>query len=153
MLPLAPLFNAYAAACRLADRLQAPVALLVRLYLANVFFKSGLTKLQDWETTLLLFTDEYHVPLLPPAWAAVAGAGGELFFPVLLALGLVGRIGALGLFFVNAMAVVSYYHGLNEATLTHHLLWGGLLAMLLAHGPGCWSADALLCRFAKKSAS
>ena len=29
-------------------------------------FLSGLTKLRDWETTLTLFADEYHVPLLPP---------------------------------------------------------------------------------------
>ena len=40
------------------DALQPLAALLARLYLAQVFFLSGLTKLRDWETTVALFTDE-----------------------------------------------------------------------------------------------
>ena len=41
-----------------------PLALLAaRLFVAQAFFASGLTKLRDWETTLALFSDEYHVPL------------------------------------------------------------------------------------------
>jgi len=43
-----------------------------------------------------------------PQLAAVTGAAGELFFPALLFIGLFSRIGALGAFFVNAMAVISY---------------------------------------------
>jgi hypothetical protein len=31
-----------------------------------VFFRSGLTKLRDWDATLALLMDEYHVPLLAP---------------------------------------------------------------------------------------
>ncbi|XLM23140.1 hypothetical protein MKD33_16725, partial [Chromobacterium piscinae] len=27
-----------------------------------MFFSSGLTKIADWDITLALFTDEYHVP-------------------------------------------------------------------------------------------
>jgi uncharacterized membrane protein YphA (DoxX/SURF4 family) len=85
-----------------------PLALLAaRLFVAQVFFLSGLTKLRDWDTTLALFADEYHVPLLPPEAAAWLGTGGELVLPVLLALGLFGRFGALGLFVVNAVAVLS----------------------------------------------
>ena len=40
--------------------------LMIRLYVAEAFFKSGLTKIQDWSVTLALFENEYHVPLLPP---------------------------------------------------------------------------------------
>ena len=72
-----------------ANALRAPITLGVRLFLADVFFKAGLTKLADWDVTLALFADEYHVPLLPPEAAAWAGTGGELVLPVLLALGLV----------------------------------------------------------------
>lgn len=54
----------------LLDNLQAPAALLARLYMAQVFFLSGLTKLRDWGTTLALFQNEYKVPLLPPELAA-----------------------------------------------------------------------------------
>ena len=49
-----------------------------------VFFRSGMTKLHDWETTLALFQDEYHVPLLNPTVAAYMGTAGELALPVLL---------------------------------------------------------------------
>jgi putative oxidoreductase len=44
------------------------VLLLFRLWVANVFFKSGLTKLDDWDTTVLLFTEEYHVPCCHLLW-------------------------------------------------------------------------------------
>ena len=89
------------------DALQPLAALLARLYVAQVFFLSGLTKLRDWGTTVALFTDEYHVPLLSPTVAAAMGTAGELVLPVLLVLGLGGRFSALGLFVVNFVAVIS----------------------------------------------
>jgi putative oxidoreductase len=46
--------------------------------------------------------------VIPPELAAVMGAGGELAFSTLLILGLFSRPAALGLFAVNAMAVISY---------------------------------------------
>ena len=60
---------------------QALGLLAARLYLFDVFFKSGLTKIKDWEGTLYLFNNEYHVPVLPPEWAAVMGTAGELGVP------------------------------------------------------------------------
>jgi putative oxidoreductase len=84
----------------------------------------------------------------PSTLAAIGGTFGELFFPVLLILGLFGRVGALGLFAVNAMAVVSYAHVLYtegfEAALGQHYLWGFMLAMLAIYGPGGWSIDRYL---------
>ena len=77
---------------RALDHLQAPASLLARGYVAEAFFRSGLTKLRDWETTLALFGDEYHVPLLSPGAAAVLGTTGELVLPVLLVAGLGGRL-------------------------------------------------------------
>lgn len=128
---------------RLADWLQPLVLLFLRLWVANVFFKSGLTKIDDWDTTLLLFTEEYHVPLLPPAVAAVMGTFGELVFSVLLAFGLTGRFAAAGLFVVNAMAVISY-PGLTDTTRQFHYYWGMLLAVVACTGPGLLSLDRLL---------
>jgi uncharacterized membrane protein YphA (DoxX/SURF4 family) len=46
--------------------LQPPAALMARIYVAQVFFMSGLTKLRDWDTTLALFADEYHC--FPRPW-------------------------------------------------------------------------------------
>ena len=43
-----------------------------RLYVAQVFVMSGLTKTRDWSNTVALFTDEYHVPVLSPPVAAVS---------------------------------------------------------------------------------
>ena len=119
-----------------------PLALLAaRLYVAQVFFLSGLTKLRDWDITLALFADEYRVPLLPTELAAWLGTGGELVLPVLLALGLFGRIAALGLFVVNAVAVLSLAD-IPPAALQQHQFWGSLLLGLLLWGPGRWSLDA-----------
>jgi putative oxidoreductase len=130
------------------ERLADPFAFATRLYVSWQFFKSGLLKIGSWETTLSLFQDEYRVPLLPPTLAAVAGTAGELFFPVLLTLGLFGRIGAVGLFAVNVLAVVSYAHVLYsegfEAAIGQHYLWGFMLAVLAIYGPGNWSVDRWL---------
>jgi putative oxidoreductase len=121
-----------------------PLALLAaRLYVAQVFFLSGLTKLRDWDITLALFADEYRVPLLPPALAAWLGTGGELLLPMLLALGLCGRLAAAGLFVVNAVAVISLVD-IAPAALQQHHFWGSLLLGLLLWGPGRGSLDAWL---------
>lgn len=132
---------------RLSQRIVAalesaqPLALLAaRLYVAQVFFQSGLTKLRDWDTTLALFMDEYQVPVLPPEWAALAGTAGELVLPVLLALGLAGRFAALGLSVVNVVAVLSLAE-IAPAALQQHILWGCLLVGLLLWGPGRWALD------------
>lgn len=121
--------------------LQAPAALAARIFVGMAFFRSGLTKIVDWDTTLALFADEYHVPLLPPDVAAVAGTFGELFFPVLLILGLFGRFSAMSLFCVNIMAVVSLSE-IAPAALQQHQFWGALLLALVLWGPGKWSVDA-----------
>lgn len=127
----------------LLESLQPLAQLAARLYVAQVFFLSGLTKLRDWDTTLALFADEYHVPLLPPPLAAVMGTGGELVLPVLLALGLGGRLAAAGLFVVNAVAVASL-SDIAPAALQQHVFWGSLLLALLLWGPGRLAADAWL---------
>lgn len=128
------------------SRLATPLAdLLVRLWVARVFWKAGLSKFQSWETTLLLFENEYRVPLLPPATAAALGTFVELVFPVLLALGLFHRGAALVLFVFNIVAVVSYPE-LMAAGREQHLVWGILLLVSLSHGPGPWSLDHLIAR-------
>lgn len=120
--------------------------LVIRLYVANVFFKSGLVKIGNWDGTLYLFANEYRVPLLSPETAAVLGTLGELALPPLLALGLAGRFAALGLSVLNIVAVVSFWHVLaeNEAARMSHLYWGLLLAVTLLHGPGRLSIDQWL---------
>ncbi|MCU0942881.1 MAG: DoxX family membrane protein [Hydrogenophaga sp.] len=124
---------------------QAPAQWLARLYMAQVFFLAGLTKLRDWDTTLFLFTEEYRVPLLPPAVAAWSGTAGELILPVLLLLGLGGRLAALGLSVVNVVAVLSLAD-IPPAALQQHLTWGALLGALVLFGNGPWTLDHWLSR-------
>lgn len=122
--------------------------LAIRLYVAKVFFWSGLTKIANWESTVALFEDEYRVPLLPPELAATLGTFGELVFPVLLAVGLASRFAAASLFFVNLMAVLSYWHVLKdlEPALAQHWYWGVLLLVTLFHGPGKLALDNIVCK-------
>jgi putative oxidoreductase len=129
------------------DRLQPVVLLALRLYVSAVFFRAGLVKLSDWSATLALFHDEYKVPLLPPDVAACVGAFGELAFPVLITLGLMGRVGAAGLFVVNAVAVIAYpqLFGFDcPAGLHMHFVWGAILLALSVFGPGSLSLDQLI---------
>ena len=117
----------------------------IRLWVANVFWKSGLTKIQSFDTTIMLFENEYQVPLLSPTVAAVLGTGVELVFPVLLVLGLAGRFSALVLFVFNFIAVISY-PDLNEVGIKDHIYWGILLLVPLFHGPGKLSLDHFIRR-------
>ncbi|MES2149074.1 MAG: DoxX family protein [Pseudomonadota bacterium] len=120
------------------------LSLALRLYVGSVFFKAGMVKIGDWNATLGLFRDEYHVPLLAPELAAAMGAGGELTLPILLFVGFLSRPAALGLFFVNLMAVISYPQLFSfecPAAINDHFYWGILLLVLAVFGPGRWSVD------------
>lgn len=137
------LTSAYCAFTRALHRAAPLVDLGLRLYVAKVFFDSGLVKIQSWSSTLMLFEYEYAVPLLPPAMAAYLGTAAELTLPVLLALGLAGHFAALALFLFNIVAVISY-PDLSEVGLQNHMYWGMLLAYLAVHGPGKLSLDTWL---------
>jgi putative oxidoreductase len=131
----------------LADWGGSIMSLALRLYLGWIFFNAGWIKLRDWDATLALFRDEYQVPLLPPELAAVMGAGGELVLPLLLFVGLLSRPAALGLFFVNLMAVISYpvlFTFDCPAAINDHKYWGILLLVLVVFGPGRFALDAQL---------
>ena len=135
-----------AAAAAVLNRLQSLFALGARLYVSWQFLNSGYIKMTSWNSTLYLFENEYHTPLLPPHVAAVAGTFGELFFPALLVMGFMSRLAAIGLFAVNAMAVISYAHVLlAEGSEAHwaSMLWGWLLAFLIIYGPGKFSVGYL----------
>lgn len=138
-----PLLRLWSRVTQTLEALQPLALLAARLYVAKVFFFSGLTKLRDWEITLALFADEYHVPLLPPEVAAVAGTFGEIVLPVLLVLGLAGRFAAAGLSVVNLVAVLSLAE-IADAALQQHVFWGSLLLGLVLWGPGRLSVDAWL---------
>lgn len=117
--------------------------LALRVYVANAFFKSGLTKLQDFSSTVALFESEYKVPLISPMFAAVSGTAAELILPALLVAGLVSRPTALALFVFNIVAVVSY-PDISEAGVKDHMLWGTMILVVAFFGAGRLSLDQWL---------
>jgi putative oxidoreductase len=143
--PVPAFVRLYASFARHADALQSLFALAIRLYILRVFLVSGLTKIQNWSSTLSLFQNEYHVPLLPPGVAALLGTAAELSLPVLLALGIGSRLTAVALFGFNIVAAISY-PDLSPAGIKDHILWGALLLVLLVYGPGRYSLDRLIMR-------
>ncbi|MFZ4763294.1 MAG: DoxX family protein [Alphaproteobacteria bacterium] len=122
----------------LLDKLSFLPVLGMRLWIADVFWKSGTSKLSDWEGTIALFTDEYKVPLLPPDIAAYLGTATELTAPVLLVLGLGARLGAASLLFMTATIEFTYMH------FDVHIVWALMLSLILLQGAGKASLDALI---------
>lgn len=123
--------------------------LALRVYIAWIFLKSGLLKLENWPQTLELFASEYQVPVLPPVLAAYVGTAGELIFPSLIIIGLFTRWAALGLFAVNAMAVISYpqlFEFECPAAINDHKFWAMLITAIFVFGAGRLSLDYLLKR-------
>lgn len=117
------------------------IAALARLGIGTTFLRSGLLKLDGWAdgTTLTLFRDEYHLPLLPPDLAAPLAMGMELSMPVLLFLGLLTRPAALALLGMTAVIEIFVYPNAFDT----HGVWAVALLYLIKFGPGALSLDAL----------
>lgn len=118
---------------------------LARLAVAGVFFRSGMTKIANWDLTVQLFQDEYHLPILPPDLAAAMGAGLELSMPVLLVLGLFTRLATLPLLGMTAVIEIFVY----PQNWPEHLTWASLLIFLLVRGPGSYSLDHAIARYVR----
>jgi putative oxidoreductase len=124
-----------------AERLPISLPLLLaRIGIAAVFFRSGLTKLDNWMLTVQLFKDEYRVPLLPADVAASMATFSELVFPVLLLLGIATRFAALPLLGMTIVIQIFVY----PSSWVDHAMWAALLTLLIARGPGQWSLDHLV---------
>ena len=127
------------------DAIQWVFLLVLRLWLAKVFFLSGLTKIQSWETTLMLFEYEYAVPLLSPYFAAVLATIAELIIPIALVLGLFTRLSIIALFLLNLVAAISY-PDISPAGVKDHLIWALACIVLFFYGPGLAALDYFIRR-------
>ena len=120
------------------------LALLARLSIATIFLQSGRTKVDGFlhvtDSAVLLFSDEYKLPLLSPDTAAHMAAYAEHFFPLLLVLGLFTRLAAAGLLGMTLVIEIFVY---PDAWSTH-LSWAGLLLYLVGRGAGVVSVDRAL---------
>lgn len=137
----------------LATWLGSVTLLFMRIWVALAFWQAGLVKIADPMGTQYLFESMYHVPLLPPDFAAVLGTWIELIVPWFVGLGLLGRPLALFLFIYNIIAFSSFpglwphgfWHGLfGTADFADHKIWGLMLMAVIAWGPGKLSLDTLV---------
>ena len=123
--------------------------LVARIWIGHVFFISALSKLTDWNTTLVLFKYVYSTPMISPTIAAYLGTAAEIVFPILLVLGLGGRFFVFLFFIYNIVCVLSYHFlwtPVGSAGLDDHILWGLVLMLLMFHGLGRISLDYLIHR-------
>ena len=119
------------------------IALIARAATFSIFFRAGTQKLSDWNSTLLLFQNEYRVPVLPPEIAAYMAASMELGGSILVLVGLATRLGVLALL---GMVLVIQTFVYPEAW-PDHIQWLAFMFLLLARGPGGFSLDALVSRW------
>jgi putative oxidoreductase len=124
------------------------IALMARIPIAGVFWLSGRTKVDGWnifrinESAVLLFENEFQLPLLNPVFAAHITALAEHVFPILLVIGLATRYTALALLVMTAVIQIFVF---PDAWPTHGT-WIACFLILMARGPGEISLDYLIAR-------
>jgi putative oxidoreductase len=142
-LPALSLAGLPARAIALLERVPIAIPqLFFRFGMSLVFWRSAQSKLASWDTTILLFQEEYKVPLLPPEIAAYLATAVELTAPVLLVLGIATRLGAAAMLAMTLVIQFLVY----PQNYPDHLLWAGPLLYLLLRGPGALSLDHLIRR-------
>lgn len=121
------------------------LALIARLSIATVFWRSGQTKVDGWhlsDSAVMLFANEFRLPLIDPTLAAYLAAFAEHLFPVLLVVGLATRFSALALLFMTLVIEIFVY---PDAWPTHGT-WAVCFLLLMMYGPGKVSLDHLIAR-------
>jgi len=132
---------------QLYDRLgllpMSVLQLMARFSMAIIFWRSGQTKIANWDLTLQLFANEYKVPVLPPEIAAPMAAAVELTTPILLVLGLLTRVATLPMIGMTLVIQIFVY----PQSWADHLAWMTFLLLLLTRGPGVISLDHLIGKY------
>ncbi len=121
-----------------ASKLESILLLIIRLWVANIFWKSGYLKISDFDSAIMLFTTEHPVPFLPPLIAAISAVIFELGCSVFLVIGLATRFAVIPLLMMTAVIQFTYF--MHD----DHFYWAVLLGVLLARGAGIFSVDHLI---------
>ena len=130
---------------------------MLRVALAVPFWRSGILKwdgfLQLNDTAVELFSSEFmlHLPggpypfPAPAPWPSCPDAR-EIFFPILLVLGLATRFAATGLLFMTLIVELTVPDGWPI-----HITWAAMALGIMAWGPGVLSLDYAIRRLLKLS--
>ncbi len=117
------------------DYFASILLLSCRLWMANIFFKSGRNKFANIDNAIYLFEYEYDLPLISPVFAAYIGTFFELVCPVLLALGLLSRFAVIPLIVMTLTIQFLVIQNIE------HFYWLFLLSTIFIYGSGKISAD------------
>lgn len=129
------------------EKLSPLVNLGIRLWIANIFWKSATLKLPsdflwvgkgNWDSTLFLFEYEHPIPGFSPEIAAFLGTGFEFLCPILLVLGIATRPAAAILIVMTAFIQITYQQHIT------HIYWMILLGVLAVQGAGKFSLDSVV---------
>ncbi len=138
---MAQLVDVAATIFRFLERSVGPVVdLLIRMWLAQMFFASAVVKLANWDAALYLAAHEYPVAWMNPVTAAYLGVSIEFFGAALLAVGLATRFAAV------SMLILALVVQLNYVVLDSNLFQAALFGWFVVRGAGALSLDRLLSR-------
>ena len=144
---IARLVDVAATMFRVLERSAGPVVdLLIRMWLAQMFFASAVVKLAHWNDALYLAAHEYPVAWMNPVAAAYLGVSIEFFGAALLAVGLATRFAAV------SMLILAVVVQLNYVVLDSNLFQAALFGWFAVRGAGALSLDRLLSRGLGESA-
>lgn len=121
------------------------VLLFLRLYVAQVIFKSGWVKFSQWEATLMIF-ESSTFPLLSYQLLAIISTFLELILPLLIFFGLFARPAALFLM-VHIGITLFYIEMFREDGFYNHIEVGLILLMIMFWGVGKITLQFLIVQY------
>src|SRR5277367_5217394 len=131
----------------LAHRLAWPyVELIIRLWIAKLFFFFGIQQLMHWTAALQIVDEDNPFPLLAPIVSAYLSTGANLLCAILLALGAMTRYASFPLLILAVITQIRF------EPFDTQLFWIALFCWYVIHGAGPISFDQLLRRGLEDSA-
>jgi putative oxidoreductase len=106
--------------------------LIARIWVAQIFLRDGWYKWQNFGT------------VGSSTWTAVLVIAAEIILPILLILGLGGRIIIFLFFIFNIVTMYSYnfiWTPEGSTNVNQQMAWAMLLMLLMLHGAGRFSLD------------
>ena len=144
---LGRLFDAHEAVGRVLARSVEPVFnLAARIWMGKIFLDSGLARVANWDNQPFLFETEYKLGLLSPKLWAIVTTGAELVLPVLLFVGVLTRVPALGLLGMTAFIHFVVGFANDDYLAPYHYVWMLAFGYLVIRGGGPLSVDGLIKR-------
>lgn len=120
------------------------VLLAARLWMAEIFFRSGLLKARSFSSAQFLFAEVHPVPLLSPLAVALLATTIELVASAMFALGLLVRLAALPMLAMTL--IIQSVVGAQDLSVPQkeHYYLMFICMFMITLGVGRYSLDHLL---------